>query len=132
MLLDIWTTLGVWGSLLLILVIAIVIFVFALKIGVQSVKGKNTEMGAVFVTGLLNAVLLVVLPFIFSYVGYPLIGLIVYIIVALLLIKSRHETTFFGALGAWIIALIVLILIFWLLSFLLVGLWAAFIAIFSP
>jgi len=97
---------------LIILVVAILAWVFSLKVGIGAVKGRDKEFGAVFITSIINWVV----TFACSYI--PL-GWLIGLIVNMLIIKFRHETSFFGALGALIIAVIVVILLVILLVFLL-------------
>ncbi|MCP4761602.1 MAG: hypothetical protein GY870_07460 [archaeon] len=87
-------------ALIILLVVAIFIFVFAWRVGINAVKGQNTETGAILVTALINLVVNLIC-------GFLPFGMLIYIIVALLVIKSRHETSFLGAIGAFIISMII-------------------------
>ena len=93
------------GIFILLLVLTLLIQIFSLKIGIQAVKGKKTSMGSVFITALINFVVITICLFI------PFVGWLISIIFGLVIIKSRHDTTFFGALGAVIISWLVLVLI---------------------
>jgi hypothetical protein len=95
---DIWTILfgliynPVW--LLIFIVVAIVIGLILgalfLMVGLGAVGGKHREFGTVFVTALIGAIV--------NYI--PILGCILY----WYMIKVRHETTWGGAIAAWIIA----------------------------
>ncbi len=91
----------------LFLVLILIVQIFSLKVGIGSVKGKNTTMGSVFITGLINFVAMFLLIFFLPWY----LGWLIAIIVGLLIIKIRHETTFFGALGAVIISWIIIIIL---------------------
>ena len=97
--------LGGIGFFIAMIVVVILLGVFALKVGINAVKGRNTDFGEVFVTGLI----LIVVNFISIFI--PVFGWLIGLIIAMLVIKSRHNTTFFGALGALIIYIIVIIVI---------------------
>jgi hypothetical protein len=99
---------GVGGIVffVLYLILILIVQIFSLKIGINAVKGKSTTMSSVFITGLINFVAMFLLIFFI-----PLFGWLIAIIVGLLIIKIRHETTFFGALGAVIISWIIIIIL---------------------
>ena len=97
---DIIAALGGWGYFFLIIVLALLIMVFSLKVGLGAVKGNKTEMGTVFITGLLAWIILAISTWILSFfLNLGWLGFIIAIIIAILVIKSRHDTTFFGAIG---------------------------------
>jgi hypothetical protein len=102
------------GWMILIILISLLIMVLALKIGINAVKGINTEMGSVFITGFISWLIIVILTFLL-----PLFGWLIGLFIALFIIMKRHDTTFFGALGAIIIAFIVLVIFVFLIFFIL-------------
>lgn len=104
-----WFAPAVIGTLLIILILAIVIVLILgtvfLLIGLKVVDGKHTEFGSVFVTALIMALTWYI----------PCLGCII----AWIVINSRHDTGFGMAIVAWIIAgLIPLIIIGGLVFFL--------------
>ncbi len=105
------------GWILLILFIAIAIAVISLSIGIRAVKGDNTSFGKVFVTGLITIFISGVITYVMQLImpGYAFIGSLVALLIMMFIIMRRHDTTFFGALGAILIYAIVLILIIVLL-----------------
>ncbi len=115
--------LGGIGMVLIMLVIVIVVMTFALKVGIGAVKGEHTGLGEVFISGILMIVLFLLITFAIGLLQPSLsfLGSIVALIIGLFILKSRHNTTFFGALGAIIIYIIVLVLISLVLSYVLQG-----------
>lgn len=103
---DLIVGLGGIVFFVLYLILILIVQIFSLKIGINAVKGKSTKMSSVFITGLINFVAMFLLIFFI-----PLFGWLIAIIVGLLIIKIRHETTFFGALGAVIISWIIIIIL---------------------
>nr|MDO8100547.1 hypothetical protein [Candidatus Njordarchaeota archaeon] len=95
---DIWTIL--YGLLLnplylaIFVVVAIVLGLILgalfLMVGLGAVNGKHREFGTVFITALIGAIV--------NYI--PIVGCILY----WYMIKVRHETTWGGAIAAWLIA----------------------------
>jgi hypothetical protein len=85
------------GLIILILVIMIAIQAIFLKIALGFADATNTGFGAVFVTALINTLLLLI----------PCIGCILNWVV----INARHDTGFAAAIGVWILAFIIQILV---------------------
>ncbi|WXG43998.1 MAG: hypothetical protein WED04_08205 [Promethearchaeati archaeon SRVP18_Atabeyarchaeia-1] len=90
--------------LVAIILISLVLSTLFLMLGLGAVGGKNREFGSVFVTALIGSVL-----------GWiPCVGCILY----WYMIKTRHETSWGGAIAAWLLAglipLAIAIAIFWL------------------
>jgi len=128
---DVIAALGGIGFVILILVIAIVLVVFALQIGIRAVKGEDTGLGPVFLTGLIMIVISAVISAAFGFLSLPaLIGSIVSLVVNLFIIKARHKTTYLGALGALVIYVIMVVIIFVVLSLVFAGFIATLLAIF--
>ncbi|MHA1727320.1 MAG: hypothetical protein ACTSWY_01150 [Promethearchaeota archaeon] len=127
-------SLGGIVGLILIVVVLILVYLFSLKIGIQAVKGTNTGLGSVFLTALIN----VLVSFACFAVGFfipaiLLIGWLIAIIISLLVIKSRHDTSFLGALGAVIIAIIIVLIIFFIIALIMgATILTILMAIFSP
>jgi hypothetical protein len=72
------------------ILIGLVLGTLFLHVGLGAVGGKHREFGTVFVTVLIGTVL-----------GWiPCLGCIIYWYI----IKLRHETSWGGAIGAWLIA----------------------------
>ncbi|MCF2140178.1 MAG: hypothetical protein K9W44_09010 [Candidatus Lokiarchaeota archaeon] len=101
------------GWILLLIFITIALAVISLSIGINAVKGEHTEFGAVFITGLIAVFLAGVISFVFQLLlpGWALIGTLISLLVSMFVIMNRHETTFFGALGAILIYAIVFTII---------------------
>lgn len=93
------------GIIILVIVIMIAIQAIFLKIALGFADAKNTGFGAVFVTALINTLLLLI----------PCIGCILNWVV----INSRHDTGFAAAIGVWILAFIIQILVIWAIFFVL-------------
>ena len=128
---DVIAALGGIGFVILIIVIAIILVVFALQIGIRAVKGEDTGLGPVFLTGLIMIVISAVISTAFGYLTIqPLIGSIVSLLVNLFIIKARHKTTYLGALGALVIYVVMVVIIFVVLSLVFAGFIAALLAIF--
>ncbi len=128
---DVIAALGGIGFVILILVIAIVLVVFALQIGIRAVKGEDTGLGPVFLTGLIMIVISAVISTAFGFLSLPaLIGSIVSLVFNLFIIKARHKTTYLGALGALVIYVIMVVIIFVVLSLVFAGFIATLLAIF--
>ncbi len=129
---DVIAALGGIGIVILIIVIAIVLVVFALQIGIRAVKGEDTGLGPVFLTGLIMVLISAVISTAFGYLTLPaLIGSIASLIVNLFIIKARHKTTYLGALGAIVIYVVMVVIIFVVLSLVFTGFLATLMAIFS-
>ncbi len=129
---DVIAALGGIGIVILIIVIAIVLVVFALQIGIRAVKGEDTGLGPVFLTGLIMVLISAVISTAFGYLTLPaLIGSIASLIVNLFIIKARHKTTYLGALGAIVIYVVMVVIIFVVLSLVFAGFLATLMAIFS-
>jgi hypothetical protein len=101
------------ANFVIAVVIALVVFLVLgtvfLMIGLGAVSSKNKEFGTIFVTNLIGAILMVFIP---------CLGVILYWYI----IKTRHETTWGGAIGAWLISIIVPIIILLAVFFLVLGL----------
>jgi hypothetical protein len=78
-------------------ILALVLGALFLMLGLRVVNGQNRGFGAVFVTVLIGVVLSLI----------PCLGCILYWYI----IKVRHQTGWGGAIGAWIIAGLIPILI---------------------
>lgn len=96
----------VWLLVFLVatILLGLVLDTLFLYVGLGVFGGKNRTFGAVFVTALIGVVL-----------GWiPCLGCIIFWYI----IKTRHETSWGGAIGAWIIAglipLIIAFLVVWL------------------
>ncbi|MHA1672857.1 MAG: hypothetical protein ACTSYI_04460 [Promethearchaeota archaeon] len=107
------------GWILLFLFIAIAIAVISLSIGIRAVKGDNTSFGKVFVTGLITIFISGVITFVTQLImpGYAFIGSLVSLLIILVILMRRHDTSFLGSLGAILIYAIVLIVILFVLFF---------------
>jgi hypothetical protein len=106
-------TIPIIGVLLANLVLFIVLFFVLMLVlgtlflmaGLSVVNGKNRGFGETFVTVLIGSILTLI----------PCLGCIIYWYI----IKTRHETGWGGAIGAWLIAgLIPLVIVFGVLIFL--------------
>ena len=113
---DVIAALGSIGIVILIIVIAIVLVVFALQIGIRAVKGEDTGLGPVFLTGLSIIIISSIVSFAFSFFLPIWIGNLVSLLVALFIIKARHDTTLLGALAAVVIYVVMIIVIIFVLS----------------
>ena len=83
----------------LFFVLMLVLGTLFLIVGLGVVNGKHREFGTTFVTVLIGSILTLI----------PCLGCIIYWYI----IKTRHETGWGGAIGAWLIAgLIPLIIVF--------------------
>ena len=132
MILDLLDDILALGSLGIVILIVVLIFVivivletFALKIGIKAVKGENTKLGPVFLTGLIMIFISAVISFVFGFFLPAWVGSIVSLLFNLFIIKARHKTSFLGALAAIIIFIIVLFIIFgilWLVFVVFLGL----------
>jgi len=78
-------------------ILALVLGALFLMLGLRVVNGQNRGFGAVFVTVLIGVILSLI----------PCLGCILYWYI----IKTRHQTGWGGAIGAWIIAGLIPILI---------------------
>jgi hypothetical protein len=90
---------------LIIVALVVLLLVNAIFLGIAlgMVNGKNRELGTTFVTALLMAV-----------VGWiPCIGCIL----SLYFIKSRHELGWGGAIGAYILTIIIAIVVIFAILF---------------
>jgi hypothetical protein len=92
---------GNWTVILIFLAVLIIITwilgALFLMVGLGAVGGKHRELGSVMITVLVGAIL-----------GWiPCLGCILY----WYFIKMRHETSWGGAIGAWIIAWIIPVII---------------------
>ncbi len=135
-LLDIGDVLLALGSniliLILIIVIVIVLVTFALQVGIKAVKGENTKLGPVFLTGLIMVIISFGISFGFGYLlpAYAWIGTIIALLLELFIIKLRHKTTYLGALGAIIIYIIILVIIIVVIGFIFSGFLVAMLSLF--
>lgn len=136
MLLDISDViLALGGSiviLILIIVIVVILVTFALQIGIKAVRGENTKLGPVFITNLIMDILSFGISYGFGLLlpAYGYIGSIIALLLNLFIIKLRHKTTYLGALGALIIYVIMLIIIFVVVGLIFSGFLAAILSIF--
>ncbi len=128
---DIIVSLGGIGYLLLIIFVTIILITFALKIGINAVKGENTGLGSVFITGLIAIFISLVISFVFQFFLPAWVGYLVSLIIDLFIIKARHKTTFLGAFGAIVIYVVVLIVILIVLSFIFTEFQSALLALIS-
>jgi len=129
---DIIDLLGGIGYLILIIVITIVLLTIPLQIGIKAVKGENTKLVPVFLTGLLLVIISSILSIAFGFLPIPAwIGTIVSLLINLLIIKIRHKTTYLGALGALILWIVVLFIIFVIVGLIFAGFWAILFALIS-
>jgi len=78
-------------------ILALVLGALFLMLGLRVVNGQNRGFGAVFVTVLIGVILSLI----------PCLGCILYWYI----IKTRHQTGWGGAIGAWLIAGLIPILI---------------------
>jgi hypothetical protein len=117
------TDLGGIGMVLLMLIVAIIVVTIALKIGINAVKGEKTSLGDIFVTGILMIVLFIVITFAIGLFlpSLSFLGSIVALVIGLIILQSRHNTTFFGALAAVIIFAIVLAILVFAYSYFIQG-----------
>lgn len=113
---DILDALGGIGIVILIFVIVIVLLTFALQIGIKAVKGEDTKLGHVFITGLLVIIITSVISFIIGLFLPIWIGNVISLLIGLFIIKARHDTTLLGALAAIIIYVIMVFVIIFVLS----------------
>ncbi len=109
------------GIIILIIVIAIVLITFALQVGIRAVKGEDTKLNHVFLTGLFIIIVSSIISFAFSLFSPIWVGNLVSLIIALFIIKGRHDTTILGALAAVVIYVIMLIVIVFVLSLVFTG-----------
>ena len=109
--------------LLAMLILVILIMTFALKVGINAVKGKKTGLGEVFITGLILIFIIIIITAVVGSVfpSLSLLGSIVALIIGMFIIQSRHDTTFFGALGAIIIYIVVLVILVFLIGLVIGG-----------
>ncbi|MHA1481341.1 MAG: hypothetical protein ACTSQZ_07970 [Candidatus Thorarchaeota archaeon] len=118
----IFTLLGTTDGIILIaifIVASIVIQAIFLGIGLGFVNGRNREFGTTFVTALMMTLAELI----------PCIGCFI----AWYLIKSRHDVGWGGALVAWILGTIVLIIVLLAIMFLFFGsIFAAILAGIVP
>jgi hypothetical protein len=106
---------GNWAVILIFLGVLIlitwIIGALFMMVGLGAVGGKHRELGSVMVTVLVGAVL-----------GWiPCLGCILY----WYFIKMRHETSWGGAIGAWLIAglipIVIVLVLAWFVLFPLLG-----------
>ncbi|UYP44137.1 hypothetical protein NEF87_000422 [Candidatus Lokiarchaeum ossiferum] len=131
---QIITDLGGIGMVLIMLLIVVVVMTLALKIGINAVKGEQTGLGEVFITGILMITLFILITFAtgFFQPSLSFLGSIISLIIGLFILKSRHNTTFLGAFGALIIFIVVLAIISFLFSYFISGALLTFWNIFYP
>jgi len=102
----------------LIVIIAIVVQAIFLGIGLGFVNGDNRELGTTFVTALLMSLV----------IWIPCLGCIL----AWYFIKSRHNVGWGGALVAWLLGAIIMVVVLLAILFLMFGtLFATIFAIFG-
>ena len=102
----------------LIIIIALVVQAVFLGIGLGFVNGDNRELGSTFVTALMMSLV----------TWIPCLGCIL----AWYFIKSRHNVGWGGALAAWLLgAIIMVIVIFAILMLFFGALFASIFAIFG-
>lgn len=102
----------------LIIIIGIVVQAVFLGIGLGFVNGENRELGTTFVTALLMSLV----------IWIPCLGCIL----AWYFIKSRHNVGWGGALVAWLLGAIIMVLVILVILFLMFGaLFASIFAIFG-
>ncbi len=106
---------GNWAVILIFLVFLIIITwilgALFLMVGLGAVGGKHRELGPVMITVLIGAIL-----------GWiPCLGCILY----WYMIKVRHDTSWGGAIGAWVIAwiipIVIVLVVAWFVLFPLLG-----------
>jgi len=117
MLNQILTTVAFWFWVLILFFILLFIVSIFLKIALALVKAKNTEIGIVFGTAFICAVIMIF--FIIFFGVYTLLGVILLIggfILCFVIIASRHEISFGKAILVTILAIIIGVLIVWLIS----------------
>ncbi|MHA1510110.1 MAG: hypothetical protein ACTSRX_00150 [Promethearchaeota archaeon] len=132
MLLDLADIIDVFGNIgivILIIVIIIVLLTIALQIGIKAVKGEDSKLGHVFVTGLFIIVITSILSFVVGLFLPVWVGNVVSLLITLFIIKARHDTTLLGALAALIIYVIMVVIIVVALSFVFTGFWATLLAL---
>jgi len=110
--------------LIVIILVVLLIYVVAMRTGIKAVKGKNTETGAILITALTTFLINVILDLVFLFVPIPF-SFLIGIIISLIVIMKRHKTTFFGALGAIIIAFIITMILAVIFIFILILVFAA-------
>lgn len=101
------------ANFLVVVVVALVLFLVLgavfLMIGLGMVGGKKREFGTVFVTNLIGVILQEFIP---------CVGCIIFWYI----IKTRHETGWGGAIGAWLISIIIPAIILVAILFAVLGL----------
>ncbi len=103
-------TLGITNLMILVaifFIVGVLIQAIFLRIGLGFVNGRNRELGTTFVTALMMTIVLLI----------PCLGCIL----AWYFIKSRHDVGWGGALVAWILGIIVMILVLFAILFLFFG-----------
>jgi hypothetical protein len=81
------------GYQIALIALSLLLMTIFLRIGIKAVGGKHLEFGAVFLTALIGYLVELI----------PCIGCIIYWFI----IKSRHDTSFGGAIGAWLLAFLI-------------------------
>ena len=128
---DIIAVFGNIGIVILIFVIIIVLLTIALQIGIKAVKGEDSKLGHVFVTGLFIIIITSVMSFIVGLFLPVWIGNVVSLLITIFIIKARHDTTLLGALAAIIIYVIMVVIIIVALSFVFTGFWVILLTLIS-
>ncbi|QEE17036.1 hypothetical protein DSAG12_02868 [Promethearchaeum syntrophicum] len=128
---DFITLFGNIGIMILIFVIIIVLLTVALQIGIKAVKGEDSKLGHVFVTGLFIIVLTTVLSFIVGLFADVWIANVVSLLLTFFIIKARHDTTLLGALAALFIFVVMIVIIVVILSFVFLGFWPLLLALLT-
>ncbi len=121
---DVWIT-------ILIFVIIIVLLTVALQIGIRAVKGEDSKLGHVFVTGLFIIIITTVLSLVVDLFAEVWIANVVSLLIAFLIIKARHDTTLLGALAALVIFVVMVVIIVAILSFVFSGFWTLLLAVLT-
>jgi hypothetical protein len=102
----------------LIIIVALVIQAIFLGIGLGFVNGKNRELGTTFVTALLMSLV----------IWIPCLGCII----AWYFIKTRHDVGWGGALVAWLLGAIIMVIVIAVIILMFFGSMLALIMGFIP
>jgi len=114
------TSILIW---LILFIIGLLIITIFLKIALGLIdKAKNTDFGAVFVTSLLVVLIIDFLPWLLGLIGlWYILGLIIAVILAFVIISSRHGISFLTAVLVAIIAFILYIVVMILIGAVIAG-----------
>ncbi|MCL4438051.1 MAG: hypothetical protein M1616_01615 [Candidatus Thermoplasmatota archaeon] len=102
---------------LIALIIGLVIDGFAIKLAVSVVTGKNIHLSRGMFVSLVSIIIFAILFVIFS-IFTPVVGFIVALLGMIYVIKNMVRTSWLGGFGIAIVAWIILVVIYAILSFL--------------